>query len=118
VGRTSPYRDIAQSEYRAGGPARLETASGRTSRKVVLLKSVAHPIRLGILSSLARGPAHVGALVAELDTPQPIVSQQLRILRMTGVVSVERNDGFAVYSLREPQLRVLLNCIENCCREP
>ncbi len=87
------------------------------NRKVVLLKSVAHPIRLGILSMLAREPTPVGALAAGLDIPQPIVSQQLRVLRMTGVVSVERHAGLAIYSLRDPQLRVLLNCIENCCRE-
>ena len=109
---------MPQSEYPADGPARLGSASDRTNRKVVLLKSVAHPVRLGILSTLARGPTHVGALAAALDIPQPIVSQQLRVLRLTGVVSVDRHDGFAVYSLREPQLRVLLNCIENCCREP
>jgi DNA-binding transcriptional ArsR family regulator len=117
VRSTSPSRDVAQSEYRANRAARLESAE-QTNRKVVLLKSVAHPIRLGILNTLARGPMRVGALAAGLDVPQPLVSQQLRILRMTGIVSVDRHDGFAVYSLREPQLRVLLNCIENCCREP
>jgi DNA-binding transcriptional ArsR family regulator len=86
-------------------------------RKIVLLKSVAHPIRLAIVSMLAVGPRHVGALGAELGVAQPIVSQQLRVLRMSGVVSVERHDGLAIYSLREPQLRVLLSCIESCCRE-
>src|SRR5690242_16958559 len=56
----SQYRDIAKSESRAEGPARPGPASERMDRKVVLLKSVAHPIRLGVLTVLARGPARVG----------------------------------------------------------
>jgi ArsR family transcriptional regulator len=85
-------------------------------RKMLVLKAVAHPVRLGIIGALAVTPAHVGALAEALGVAQPAVSQQLRLLRMSGLVSCERRSGLSVYTLREPQLRVLLSCIESCCR--
>jgi ArsR family transcriptional regulator, zinc-responsive transcriptional repressor len=84
-------------------------------RKILVLKAVAHPVRLGIVATLAQSPTHVGALAEALGVPQPVVSQQLRVLRMSGLVSPEPRDGFVVYRLREPHLRSLLSCIESCC---
>ncbi len=73
----------------------------RLGHRVKLLKAVAHPVRL--------------CIVDELDVPQAIVSQQLRILRMTGVVEVRRQQGLAVYRLVELHLRELLKCMDRCC---
>jgi ArsR family transcriptional regulator len=53
----------------------------------------------------------VTALADALDVPQPIVSQQLRILRMHGLVAARRESGFARYRLEEPGLRDLVSCI-------
>jgi ArsR family transcriptional regulator len=77
----------------------------RYARAAELLKALGHPLRLRIIAALAAGDAHVSALAARLGTRQPIVSQQLRILRMKGLVGVVRRDGFAVYRLAEPDLR-------------
>ena len=84
-------------------------------RKVQVLKAVAHPIRLRIVSTLAEGATHVNALAEALAVPQSIVSQQLRILRMSRLVEAQREDGLAVYRLTEPHLKDLLGCIERCC---
>jgi DNA-binding transcriptional ArsR family regulator len=81
-----------------------------------VLKAVAHPLRLRIVAILCRGDEHVNALAEELDAPQAIVSQQLRILRMNGLVESRRRDGFARYRLLEPALRDLVGCIERCSR--
>ena len=48
--------------------------------------------------------------------PQPIISQQLRILRSNGLVAATRENGFAVYRLEEPALRDLVGCMEKCHR--
>jgi len=91
--------DAAQAEHLAG-----------------ILKALSHSIRLRIVAALCERPANVGALALRLGAEQAIVSQQLRILRMSGLVSVERVDGFAVYAIAEPRLASLVSCLEGCPR--
>lgn len=79
-----------------------------------ILKAIAHPLRLRIVAILSEGDAHVGALAERLEVKQPIVSQQLRILRMRGLVEAKRDNGLAVYHLAEPHLRNLLSCVHGC----
>lgn len=79
-----------------------------------VLKAVAHPLRLSIVATLSSGARHVNALAQELDATQSAVSQQLRILRMHGLVSVNRCNGYAHYSLAEPRLVDLVRCVERC----
>lgn len=76
-----------------------------------VLKALGHPLRLRVVALLAEGPAHVGALADRLGAPQPITSQQLRILRMAGLVEAKREGGQAIYRLREPRLHKLLQCM-------
>jgi DNA-binding transcriptional ArsR family regulator len=86
----------------------------RASRVADILKAVAHPLRLRIVAVLCRGEMQVNALADRLGAPQAIVSQQLRILRMHGLVGVVRANGCATYRLREPRLRDLVGCMEKC----
>ncbi len=57
---------------------------------------------------------HVNGLADLLEVPQSIVSQQLRILRMRGLVSAKRENGLSVYHLTEPNLRKVVGCMELC----
>jgi DNA-binding transcriptional ArsR family regulator len=79
-----------------------------------VLKAVAHPVRLSIIATLCQGDRHVNALAEELGVSQSAISQQLRILRMHGLVAVARCNGFAHYSLAEPRLADLVRCVERC----
>lgn len=79
-----------------------------------VLKAMAHPIRLRIVAHLCQGNVHVGGLAEQLNVTQAIVSQQLRILRMKGLVLREYEGGFAVYRLGEPKLMDLVRCMEGC----
>jgi DNA-binding transcriptional ArsR family regulator len=79
-----------------------------------MLKALAHPIRLRIIALLCQGREHVTGLSEQLEVPQAIISQQLRILRMKGLVLVERSGGFAYYQLGEPELENLVHCMEGC----
>ena len=81
-----------------------------------MLKAIAHPVRLRIVAVLVEGDAHVGALAERLGINQPIVSQQLRILRMRGLVRAERTNGLAVYRLTQPHLADMLGCVQSCLR--
>ena len=78
------------------------------------LKALAHPVRLRVVAALCDAEQTVIGLSKSLAVPQAIVSQQLRILRMAGLVSAKRAGGFAVYSIAKPGLRNLVTCIERC----
>ncbi len=95
---------------------RIDDDGGRAEHAAEVLKAVAHPVRLRIVATLCRGAEHVNALAEQLRVPQPIVSQQLRILRGYGLVSARRANGFAWYRLAEPALRDLVCCMEKCER--
>jgi len=84
-----------------------------------MLKAIGHPVRLRIISLLCKNDEHVNSLAEKLDVPQAIVSQQLRILRMRGLVAAKREGGLANYRLIEPHLRDMMRCLERClaCRQ-
>lgn len=75
------------------------------------LKALGHPLRLRIVARLAEGREHVGALADELGVHQAIASQQLRILRMAGIVAATRENGQAIYRLIDPRVVRLLRCM-------
>lgn len=64
-----------------------------------LLRALASPVRMRLVLSLARGPRCVHELVDELSLPQPLVSQHLRVLRISRLVRAERAGREIVYSL-------------------
>ena len=79
-----------------------------------ILKAIAHPLRVRIIALLIAGPQHVNGLAERLETKQAVVSQQLRILRMRGLVAVERSGPYSHYRLAEPNLVQLVGCMERC----
>ncbi len=86
----------------------------RAEHVATVLRAVAHPLRVRIVATLCRAEEHVSALAEELDAPQAIVSQQLRILRAERLVEVRKEHGHAYYRLAEPALRDLVCCMEKC----
>jgi DNA-binding transcriptional ArsR family regulator len=97
-------------------PLPLHDDADHTAHLADVLRALGHPLRLRIVSMLADRDTHVSALAGRLAAPQAIVSQQLRILRMAGLVEVTRRNGHATYRLAEPQLRDLLACLGHCSR--
>lgn len=79
-----------------------------------LLKAVGHPIRLKIVDTLARGEQSVGELAEHVDEKQAIISQQLKILRMVGLVKTDRREGKSYYSISNPHIFDLLSCMHRC----
>jgi DNA-binding transcriptional ArsR family regulator len=64
-----------------------------------LLRALAAPLRIAIVTELASGGRCVHELVAALDVPQPLVSQHLRVLRAAGVVAGSRRGREIEYRL-------------------
>ncbi len=106
----------ATASSRASAHPQHRIPPDRAVRLSEVLRAVAHPMRLRIIALLCRDETHVGALAEALEAEQAIVSQQLRILRMSRLVDVTRARGQARYRLAEPHLRDLLRCLESCDR--
>lgn len=96
------------------GTRRVADNVERAGQVAEILKAVAHPLRLRIIALLCKGEAEVHTLAERLGTPQAIVSQQLRILRLHRLVGASRANGRATYRLLESRLRELVNCMEHC----
>lgn len=69
------------------------------------------PTRRAIFERVAERPAAVGEIAAELPVSRPAVSQHLKVLRQSGLLSCRANGNRNIYSL-DPQgveaLRVYL----------
>ena len=70
--------------------------------------------RIGVARSAITAMLIVVALLVARYSWQAALSQQLGILRMNGLVSVRRAQGFRFYSLAVPQTTQLLHCISTC----
>lgn len=88
----------------------LDTAQRRSET----LKALGHPVRLRIIDLLDTCEHCVGDIARELEVGSAIVSQQLKILRLSGLVKADRRDGHSFYSLAVPELSKLLSCLKSC----
>ena len=73
--------------------------------------------RLRILNLLARSPLCVCHFQTILGEPQVKISKHLAYLRDRGMVEVERDQNWMVYSLpkqRAPELDANLRCLQDC----
>jgi len=69
------------------------------ARSIDALKAIAHPVRLRILQALTSGPLNVGEIESGCAIGQPSLSQQLAILRQSGLVRTRRDGKQVYYSL-------------------
>jgi DNA-binding transcriptional ArsR family regulator len=76
--------------------------------KAGFFRALAHPVRIRILELLVKGDRSVQELQEALALEQPVVSQQLAVLRSNNIVS-GRKDGVSVrYAVRDPLIGTLL----------
>jgi DNA-binding transcriptional ArsR family regulator len=79
-----------------------------------LLRALASPVRLGIVRELSGGSKRVHELVAALGVSQPLVSQHLRVLRTSRIVSARRQAREIEYSLTDEHVaHIVLDAIRH-----
>jgi DNA-binding transcriptional ArsR family regulator len=77
--------------------------------KAAFFRALAHPVRIRILELLVKGDRTVQQLQEALGVDQPVVSQQLAVLRANNIVS-GRKEGLSVrYAIRDPLIGDLLD---------
>ncbi len=81
----------------------------RYRERADLLKALAHPVRLCIVSGLLREEGcNVNKIKDCLRLPQSTVSQQLAILRAAGIVAGERHGTRVFYRVVDERVRKLV----------
>jgi DNA-binding transcriptional ArsR family regulator len=79
-----------------------------------LLRALASPVRLGIVRELAPGAKRVHELVAALGVSQPLVSQHLRVLRASRIVTARRLAREIEYTLTDDHVaHIVLDAIRH-----
>lgn len=80
---------------------------------------VADPTRRKMIDMLAEGPLPAGAFVAAFPSvSQPAVSQHLKVLRDSGVVSVTAQQQRRIYALKPEALEAIGNWIAQHVARP
>jgi ArsR family transcriptional regulator len=87
----------------------------KLERTAYILKTVAHPMRLGVIHLLEQHPRlSVSEICKMLDTEQSLTSHHLQNMRLKGILSVKREGRSMYYSLKERDVSLILECLENC----
>lgn len=76
--------------------------------KADFFKTLGHPARIRILELLTERDHAVHELLEAIDIEASNLSQQLAVLRRTGLVSSHRDGVQVVYSISVPEVRDLL----------
>lgn len=69
-----------------------------------LLRALASPVRIGIVRELSEGGKYVHELVVALGVSQPLVSQHLRVLRTSRIVTARRKAREIQYVLTDDHI--------------
>ncbi len=88
--------------------AQLERAAG-------MLKAIAHPMRIAILTHLEDGKRlSVTQIHNLLNIEQSTTSHHLGILKDKGVLSSQREGKNTFYFLRHDSLKNIVDCVSRC----
>ncbi len=87
----------------------------KLERVAYILKTVAHPIRLGVIHLLEQHPKlSVSSLCEMLGTEQSLTSHHLQNMRLKGLLSVKREGRSMMYSLKEKDVSLIIECLADC----
>jgi DNA-binding transcriptional ArsR family regulator len=76
--------------------------------KAEFFRALSHPIRIGILEVLVEGERSVQELQEILGVDQPVISQQLAVLRAKSIVSTRKAGTSIRYLVRDDLVGDLL----------
>ena len=79
-----------------------------------IFKGFGNPIRIRIIDALKENNLRVNELSEILGYPQPIVSQQIKILKSAGIVFKIKDGHEYPYGLTNPHFSELIRCMRGC----
>ena len=92
-----------------------EKEAEKLERIAYILKTVAHPLRLGIIHLLEQNTRlSVSEICESMGSEQSLTSHHLQNMRLKGLLSVKRDGRNMFYSLKERDISLIIECLENC----
>jgi ArsR family transcriptional regulator, arsenate/arsenite/antimonite-responsive transcriptional repressor len=85
--------------------------------KAEFFRMLGHPVRIRVLELLQDGPMPVRDLLAAIEIERSSLSQQLAVLRRSGIVSSVRDGDTVVYSLAGPDVAELMRAARRILTE-
>ena len=86
-------------------------SKNKLENMVNILKGVAHPVRLQIVNILMNSEFSVGELARIIGTKQSLTSQQLSIMKFSGLVKSRRNGTTVYYFLANESVKRIVKSI-------
>jgi DNA-binding transcriptional ArsR family regulator len=92
-----------------------DLSTGQLEMAANMLKAIAHPMRIAILSLLENGnKMTVTEIHQQLQIEQSTTSHHLGILKDKGVLASERDGKNTFYYLKHNSLSQIVECVGNC----
>ncbi len=91
--------------------------AGKLAKIAEVLKTIGHPVRIEILSLLESNERLTVNDIQEKissDIEQSMLSHHLIKMKDKGVLKCEKEGLYVYYSLKEPNITGLLDCMSNC----
>jgi ArsR family transcriptional regulator len=85
--------------------------------KAEFFRMLGHPVRIRVLELLQDGPMPVRELLAEIEVEPASLSQQLAVLRRSGIVSSRREGSTVVYALASGDVADLMGAARRILTE-
>ncbi len=85
--------------------------------KGLALKAFANPVRIKLLTCLAKGPKNVTELIGNCGLSQSAVSQHLEKLRLAGLVSSRKEGKEVFYQLKSKKTAKISYLLQNFLKE-
>lgn len=85
--------------------------------KAEFFRMLGHPVRIRVLELLCDGPMTVGELLEEIGVEASSLSQQLAVLRRSGLVTSVRRGSAVEYALAGPDVSDLLRAARRILTE-
>jgi len=94
-----------------------ELSTESLEKAAIMLKAIAHPLRLSIVGALEDGKKlTVSEIHKQLGIEQSTASHHLGILKDRGVLSSKRDGKNTWYYLKHDNLKTILSCVSSCCQ--
>lgn len=94
---------------------KIEITAEKMERIAEILKAIAHPVRLQILSIMQQHePLSVAQLMEHTGIEQSLLSHHLIKMKDKGVLCSSRNGRNINYSLVDRSILDMFGCMENC----
>lgn len=87
----------------------------RIEKASKMLKSISHPLRMGIVDILINEKElNVTAIYEKLKTEQAVISQHLSVLKKEGILGVKKDGKNCYYYINLPLLPKIIDLIKRC----